>query len=83
MRIATLPRVVGKPLDNRRQADRVGHVDRAAAGLRQQVGIAKFIAMPRPIVPAPTIHSLRTGRSATSGGRPGIFADRGPAKKRY
>ena len=45
--------------------------------------LAKFIAMPPPIVPAPTIAALRISPAGVSAGTSGIFAASRSAKKKY
>ena len=45
--------------------------------------LAKFMAMPPPIVPAPITAALRTGRVLVSSGTSGIFAAARSAKKAW
>ena len=45
--------------------------------------LAHAIAMPPPIVPAPTIATLAIGRAAVCGGSPAILPDARSAKKRW
>jgi|GEM_PF-6272956 len=45
--------------------------------------LAKFIAMPPPMVPAPSTPTLRIGRGATSAGTPGILVAARSAKNRW